>query len=105
MTLSTGAGQKPRTPKVQRKRQITKRHACTNIVMQQHQIVAIRKPNRSSETEHITHVKYDGTVHTREEVIRRIEARTDVYFVRVGGLIVWVVVVRTYGRDPYIRTT
>lgn len=72
--------------------------------MQQHQITAIRKPDRHSEVEHITHVKYDNVVHTREEVIRRIVARTDSFYVRVGSLVVWVEVVRPAYRDPYIRT-
>ncbi len=72
--------------------------------MQQHQIVAIRKPLRFSDVEHITHVKYDGAIHTREEVIRRIKARTDSYFVRAGGALAWLEVVEPYGRDPYIRT-
>ena len=72
--------------------------------MQQHQIVAIRKPNRQSEIEHITHVKYDGTIHLREEVIRRIRNRTDTFFVRAGGSVAWVEVVKPYGREPYIRT-
>ncbi len=72
--------------------------------MQQHQIVAIRKPNRYSELEHITHVKYDQSVHTREEVIRRIKGRTDSFFVRVGTTVAWVEVVEPYGRNPYIRT-
>ena len=73
--------------------------------MNQHQIVAVRKPHRHSEVEHITHVKYDGVVHTREEVIRRITAGTDSFFVRVGTTTVWVIVVRPgYPRDPYIKT-
>lgn len=72
--------------------------------MQQHQIVAIRKPNRHSNVEHITHVKYDEAAHMREEVIRRMKARTDCFFVRVGSAVAWVEVVEPYGRDPYIRT-
>lgn len=72
--------------------------------MATHQIVAIRKPNRDSSVEHITHVKYGGVIHTREEVIRRIDARTDSFFVRVGTATAWVEVVRPYGRDAYIRT-
>lgn len=46
-----------------------------------HRITAVRKPNRSSENEHITHVKYDGMVFTRESVIRLIEAKTDSFYV------------------------
>jgi hypothetical protein len=72
--------------------------------MQQHQIVAIRKPNRYSELEHITHVKYDGSVRSREEVIRHIKAQTDSFYVKVGQTIAWVEVVEPYGRNSYIRT-
>lgn len=72
--------------------------------MQQHQIVAVRKPDRYSDLDHITHVKYDGTVHARGEVIRRIKGRTDSFFVRVGDAVAWVEVVEPYGRDAYIRT-
>lgn len=73
--------------------------------MASHQITHIRKPNRDSTHEHITHVGYDGYVHTREEVIRLIENKTDSFYVSVGGVTVWVEVVYPGGgRSPYIRT-
>ncbi len=73
--------------------------------MSQHQITAIRKPNRNSTHEHITHVRYDGVIHTREHVIRLIENRTDSFYVSVAGSVAWVTVVYPgAGRDPYIRT-
>lgn len=49
--------------------------------MTSHRITHIRKPDRDSTHEHITHVAYDGYVHTREEVIRLIEAKTASFYV------------------------
>jgi len=72
--------------------------------MASHQITHIRKPNVNSELEHITHVKYDGVVHTREEVIRLIDNRTDTFYVSVPAGTARVEVVRPTGRAPYIRT-
>lgn len=73
--------------------------------MAAHQITAIRKPNRLSSHEHITHVKYDGSVHTRESVIRLIEARTDTFYVSQGGNYSDVgVVYPASPRLPYLRT-
>lgn len=74
-------------------------------IMTSHQITAIRKPHRDSTHEHITHVKYDGAVHTREYVINLIEKGSDSFYVSVGGAKAWVVVVRPAYRDPYIKTT
>lgn len=73
--------------------------------MTTHQITAIRKPDRYSSHEHITHVKYDDEVHSRAHVIKLIESGTDRFYVSVGGISTWVQVVRQLGRDPYIRTT
>jgi len=61
--------------------------------------------NRYSTHEGITHVKYDGVVHPRSDVIRLIENRTDSFYVKAGSALAWVEVVRPLGRDPYIRTT
>lgn len=73
--------------------------------MSSHQITAIRKPNRDSSTEHITHVKYDNIIHTREEVISKIENHTDTFYVSVGGATARVEIVYPgYGRIPYIKT-
>jgi len=73
--------------------------------MSSHQIVAIRKPNRDSSTEHITHVKYDGVIKTREYVISLIQNKTDSFYTSVGGKVAWVEVVYPGGgRPPYIRT-
>jgi len=70
-----------------------------------HQITAIRKPDRHSTHEHITHVKYDGVVHPRADVIKGILNRTDSFFVKVGGAMTWVEVVpASYYHEAYIRT-
>jgi len=70
-----------------------------------HQITAIRKPYRYSSHEHITHVKYDGLVHTREQVISLINTRTDSFYVKVGTAIAWVEVVYLgFPHSPYIKT-
>lgn len=72
--------------------------------MANHQITHIRKPDVNSSLEHITHVKYDGIVHTREEVIRLIDNRTDAFYVSVPAGTAWVEVVRPAGRSAYIKT-
>lgn len=73
--------------------------------MTRHQIVGVQKPHRQSPHEHITHVKYDGLVWTREHVIRLIEARTDSFYVSVGFNHSEVGVVHPeYPRPAYLRT-
>lgn len=73
--------------------------------MANHQITHIRKLDRYSTHEHITHVKYDGEVHTREHVIRMIDSGADTFYVSRGGYSISVAVVRPmYPRQPFIRT-
>ena len=75
--------------------------------MTAHQITHIRKPYPHSTHEHVTHVKYDGVVHTREEVIRLIQNRTDTFFVHAGGATIQVEVVHpglASTHSTYIRT-
>lgn len=72
--------------------------------MLKHRITHIRKPDTHSSVEHITHVKYDGEVYTRDHVIRLIEARTDSFCVQEHGEYSDVHVVRSYYGNPYIRT-
>ena len=73
--------------------------------MTTHQIVAVRKPDRSSNHEHITHVQYDGYIWPRESVIRLINAKTDSFFVRSGGYMSHVGVVNPdRPRLPFLRT-
>lgn len=70
-----------------------------------HQIVKIRKPNRSSEHEHITHVQYDGYIWPRESVVKLIEAKTDSFYVKSGSLVSHVGVVHPERpRQPFLRT-
>lgn len=71
------------------------------------QISCINKPDRQSSVEHITHVGgYGGSQWklTVEEVIRRIEARLEAFFVRVGNNEADVIVVSPPGRRKHIRT-
>lgn len=76
-----------------------------NTIMVTHQIVAVRKPNRDSSYEHITHVQYDGRIWSREHVISLIDARSDSFFVRVGSNRSEVGVVRPdRPRLPFLRT-
>lgn len=69
-----------------------------------HQITAIRKPDRYSSHEHITHVRYDFSIHTVEDVIRAITNRTDTFFVQSGNAKAWVEVVRSLSKRTHIRT-
>jgi hypothetical protein len=71
------------------------------------QITCINKPDRNSPVEHITHVGGYGNTQWKlsvEEVIRRIEARTEAFFVRVGNNEADVIVVSPIGRRKHIRT-
>lgn len=72
--------------------------------MTRHQITHIRKPDVYSSVDRITHVKYDGVVHQVETVIRLIDAGNDLFYVSRLGEYSTVLVVRPYGRNPYIRT-
>lgn len=73
--------------------------------MTKHQITGIRKLDRFSTHEHITHVRYDGYVWPREHVIKLIEAKTDSFYVIGGGREIGVKVIRpAWPRQPYIET-
>ena len=72
--------------------------------MTKHRITHIRKPDTYSSLEHITHVKYDGEVHTREYVISLIEDGADSFYVQEDGEYSDVNVVYPLHRDPYLRT-
>lgn len=72
------------------------------------QITCINKPDRDSQVEHITHVGGRGTTAwklTVEEVIRRIESREELFYIRVGNDESDVIVVSPTGRRKHIRTT
>jgi hypothetical protein len=71
-------------------------------------VTCITKPHPESPHEHITHLgnPHAGWKLTREEVIRRIEAGTDTFFVidPYNGKRSDVGVVRPSGHAPYLRT-
>lgn len=73
--------------------------------MTSHQIVAIRKPNRASDHDHITHVQYDGYIWPREHAVKLIDAKTDSFYVKSGGYTSYVGVVHPgLPRFPFLRT-
>jgi len=73
--------------------------------MTAHRIVCIRKPDRFSTHEHITHVGYDGKLWSREYVISLIKAGTDSFYVYEDGYRSEVgVVTPDWPRQPYLRT-
>lgn len=49
------------------------------------QVTCVNKPHRDSPHEHITHLGGNGWRWTLDEVIRRIENRTDTFYTYVGG--------------------
>lgn len=70
-------------------------------------ITHIRKPNRNSTHEHITHVGNLAAnwIWTRENVIQSINARTNTFFVFENGTRANVGVVNpSDGRAPFLRT-
>ena len=77
--------------------------------MADYQIVCVRKPNRNSPLEHITHVGLGGQtgLYTREQVIGWIRTGQHRFYTSVGGTpSVWVEVVENppYPIQPYLRT-
>ncbi len=73
--------------------------------MRSHEITHIRKHNRISSHEHITHVKYDGAVQTREYVISLIQQNTDSFYVKKDQKISFVgIVQQNPPRLAYLRT-
>lgn len=76
--------------------------------MNEFEVNCINKPDRNSRHEHITHI---GNVNknwrlTREEAIRRIEAKEEAFYTvdRSTGKKVYIGVYREQGRAPYLRT-
>ncbi len=70
-------------------------------------VTCITKPHRASAHEHITHLGGGGMKWTREEVIRMINAKINMYHVvdPVSGKRTYVGVVRpTDGRAPFLQT-
>ncbi len=72
------------------------------------QVTCITKPHPQSPHEHITHLGNPaaGWIWTREQVIASIEAKTNTFYVIDPNTRMRsdVGVVRSEGRDPYLRT-
>ena len=76
--------------------------------MKEFQVTCIRKPNRASPHEHITHIgnASDAWMLTRESAIQRIEGQSEKYFTMdaATGKKAYIGVVRVAGRKPFLRT-
>jgi hypothetical protein len=71
------------------------------------QVTCITKPHRSSSHEHITHLGGANWKWDRDQVIRSIELKQNVFFVLdpITGKTAYVGVVRPRdGRSPYLQT-
>lgn len=76
--------------------------------MKEFEVNCVTKPNRNSPHEHITHIG-NTTIQwrlTREEAIKRIEAKTEGYYTvdKQTGKRAQIGVVRVAGKMPYLRT-
>lgn len=76
--------------------------------MDSFEVTCINKPDRYSQHEHITHI---GNIAnnwrlTREDAIRRIEAREAAFYTvdKTSGRRVPIEVVREFGKAPFLRT-
>lgn len=78
--------------------------------MGNYQVVYITKPNPNIAHEHITDIGYyesslkPNVNITVKEVVRRIEAKIDQFYVETGIDKAYVTVVRIEGDDPFIKT-
>lgn len=76
--------------------------------MSEYEVNAVNKPHRQSAHEHITHIGNNNADWrmTREEAIRRIEARQDSFYTvdRTTGKKIPIEVVREAGKVPFLRT-
>ena len=77
--------------------------------MKEYQVTCIDKPDRMSAHEHITHIGNTANNWriTREEAIRRIDAKTETFYTidRTTGRKMYIGVVRGDGfKAPYLRT-
>ena len=68
------------------------------------QVTCVNKPHRQSPHEHITHIGGPTWRITREDAIRRIDARADTFYTLVNGKRANVEVVREAGKHPYLKT-
>lgn len=76
--------------------------------MPEHQVTCVNKPDRFSRHEHITHIGNSAARWriTREDAIRRIEAKTDAFYTvdATSGKRAYVGVIREQDKAPYLRT-
>lgn len=76
--------------------------------MNELQVTCINKPDRMSSHEHITHIgnAMGNWKLTREEAIRRIEAKQEAFYTvdSTTGKKVYIGVVREAGKVPFLRT-
>ena len=68
------------------------------------QVSCINKPHHDSPHEHITHLGGINWRLTRDEVIKRIDARIDSFYTLVGGKRAEVRVRREPGKQPFVQT-
>lgn len=76
--------------------------------MKEFEVTCIRKPNRSSPHEHITHIgnhEQNWTL-TREAAIQRIDSNTEAFYTvdAYSGKRAYIGVVRESGEAPFLRT-
>ncbi len=72
------------------------------------QVNCIRKPDRQSPHEHITHIgnNQKAWLLTRESAIRRIDSGDEAFYTvdPASGKKIYIAVVRETGKAPYLRT-
>ena len=76
--------------------------------MNEYQVTCIRKPNRQSPHEHITHIGNEAGkwMLTRESAIQRIDSKSAQFYTvdTSTGKKAYIGVVREAGKNPYLRT-
>lgn len=79
--------------------------------MADYQVIAVRKPERSSRVEHITHLGISTatgmSIQPRENLIAWIRSQEHRFFTSVNGATAWLFVVENVPppMQPYLRTT
>ena len=76
--------------------------------MKEYQVTCIRKPNRESAHEHITHIgnEQNRWMLTREAAIRKIDSQTEAFYTvdATTDKKAYIGVVRESGKAAYLRT-
>jgi hypothetical protein len=76
--------------------------------MTEYEVTCVRKPNRNSTHEHITHIgnRSSEWMMSREVAIERIENKKEAFYTvdRATGKRAYIGVVRAPGRAPFLRT-